>query len=244
MVGVDEWSRLCKCAGLEILYFGNVESGAPVSASSERPPAALSCGRGPAHPRGSGRQGERRGGCRPLHLTPRLWRDRPPRREYTWSARGRWVSCSRRCSSRWTASRCTSTRSAASTRERGWSSSHRTSWRTQSRATAPIHRRRQRRGHLRSTRARPGARVQTVDSLGPEHSSEELGARVLPAQRHRAVHQRSDRCARAERGGAHRGRRDGGGRGGDARAGRRPDRLHGQQFPAPRSPGSRLRRRG
>ena len=33
MVVVDEWSRLCECAGLEIPYFGNVESGAPVGAS-------------------------------------------------------------------------------------------------------------------------------------------------------------------------------------------------------------------
>ena len=42
-------------------------------------------------------------------------------------------------------------------------------------------------------------------------------------------------------GAAHRGRRHGGGRDGDARAGRHPDRLHGQQVTAPRSPGARLR---
>ena len=65
---------------------------------------------------------------------------------------------------------------------------------------------------------------------------------VLPAQRHRALPQRPDRCARVEFGGAHRGRRDGGGRDGDARAGRHPDRLHGQQVAASRSPGARLRR--
>ena len=50
-------------------------------------------------------------------------------------------------------------------------------------------------------------------------------AGVLPAQLHRALPQRSDRCARAERGGAHRRGRDGGGRDGDARTGRRPHRL-------------------
>ena len=64
-----------------------------------------------------------------------------------------------------------------------------------------------------------------------------MGTGVLPAQLHRARHQRSDRCARVEHGAAHRCRRDGGGRDGDARAGRHPDRLHGQQVAASRSPG-------
>ena len=63
-------------------------------------------------------------------------------------------------------------------------------------------------------------------------------ARVLPAQRDRAVAQRPDRCATVESGAAHLGRRDGGGCDGDARAGRHPDRLHGQQLPAARSPGA------
>jgi len=67
-VVVDERSRLCKCAGGEIPYFGNAQRGAPVSSSSERTRAALHRGRGPAHPRGPGQQGEQRGGCRPLHL--------------------------------------------------------------------------------------------------------------------------------------------------------------------------------
>ena len=61
-------------------------------------------------------------------------------------------------------------------------------------------------------------------------------ARVLSAQRHRAVAQRPDRRATVEHRAAHLGRRDGGGRDGDARAGEHPDRLHGQQLPAPRPP--------
>jgi len=65
---VDGRSRLCKCAGREIPYFDTAQRGAPVSSSSERPRAAWHCGRGRAHPRGSGLQGEQRGGCRPLHL--------------------------------------------------------------------------------------------------------------------------------------------------------------------------------
>src|SRR5262245_21597733 len=40
-----------------------------------------------------------------------------------------------------------------------------------------------------------------------------------------------------------RGRHDGGGRDRDGRAGRHPDRLHGQQIAASRSPGTRLRLR-
>ena len=49
---------------------------------------------------------------------------------------------------------------------------------------------------------------------------------------------------RVASGAAHRGRHDGGGRDGDARAGRHPDRLHGQQVAASGSPGARLRRGG
>ena len=55
--------------------------------------------------------------------------------------------------------------------------------------------------------------------------------------------QRSDRRARVERrASALRGRGFGGGRDGDARAGRRPDRLHRQQVAASRSPDTQLRR--
>ena len=54
------------------------------------------------------------------------------------------------------------------------------------------------------------------------------GPGVLPAQRDRALPQRSHRCAPANPGAAHDGRGHGGGRDGDARAGRRPDRLHRQ----------------
>ncbi len=106
------------------------------------------------------------------------------------------------------------------------------------------HRWRERRGRLRSGRARRGPRVQTVDSFGPDGTSSRMGTGVLPAQRHRALPQRSDRYARVECGAAHRGRRNGGGRDGDARAGRHPDRLHRQQVAASRSPGARLRRGG
>ena len=61
-----------------------------------------------------------------------------------------------------------------------------------------FHRWRQRRGRLRSARARRGPRVQTVDSSGPDGASSRLGAGVLPAQRHRALRQRSDRRACVE----------------------------------------------
>ena len=78
---------------------------------------------------------------------------------------------------------------------------------------------------------------------GPPRAARELDAGVLPAQHHRALPQRPDRRARRERRGADRGSRDGGGRDGDAGAGRHPHRLDGQQVTPPRSPRARRRRR-
>ena len=104
------------------------------------------------------------------------------------------------------------------------------------------HRRRERRGLLRCLGARRGPRVSTVHSSGPDGAAPRLGAGILPAERHRALAQRADRYAPVSAGAAHGGRRDRGGGDGDARAGRRPDRLHRQALAAPGHAGARRRR--
>ena len=84
-----------------------------------------------------------------------------------------------------------------------------------------------------------GPRVPAVHPLRPHGAAAPVVAGVLPAERDRALPQRPDRRARRASGAAGRRRADGRGRDRDARAGRRPDRLHRQPVAAPRSPDTR-----